>query len=692
MNILELLLGALLKICYEITGEFGAAIIIFTLCSKIILLPISIWVHKNSIKVVAMQPEINHIKADYFGDEDKIAEETSAIYKRGKYNHFASIIPVVLQLLLLVGVIGVINQPLKYIIGIDAALANSLVHATHKAVGFELESSSVELYAVATIQSGVESDALHLLREQYQLEYKAIQSLEMDTLGINLAATPISDGGTLIWIPVLAGLAAALLCVVQNRLSPLQAEQRLFMKLGVAAFSVGLSFFLGLFVPVGVGVYWISSNIFTIVQQAILSKCIDPQKNIDYIALRESKERLRAIQSVGTHKNAFKRNPHTQREKQDYKKFFSIENKHLVFYSEKSGFYKYFGNTIDYLLSASNVTIHYVTSDPHDAVFELANENPRIKPYYIGEKKLITLFMKMDAKVVVMTMSDLQNYHYKRSYVSDEIEYIYMFHYPLSTHMVLAKGALDHYDTVFCVGNFQVEEIRQWEGLCTLPPKNLIPCGYGQLEKLQRDFDALPPVDREYPKILIAPSWQEGNILDSCLDELLQSIVGTEFFVVIRPHPEYVRRYKARMDAILLRYKDYSEAQLAYELDFSSNASLIDSDVVITDWSGTAYEFSFVTKRPVIFINTPPKIHNPDYSKIQAVPLEMQLRNRIGVEIDPSKLGDCANVIRDVMTKAELYSNTIKACRDEYIANFGSSGEVGGKYILDRLTKKEESL
>lgn len=48
----------------------------------------------------------------------------------------------------------------------------------------------------------------------------------------------------------------------------------------------------------------------------------------------------------------------------------------MVFYSEKSGFYKYFQDTIAYLLSHSNLVIHYVTSDPDDQIFGIAEREP----------------------------------------------------------------------------------------------------------------------------------------------------------------------------------------------------------------------------------------------------------------------------------------------------------------------------
>lgn len=42
----------------------------------------------------------------------------------------------------------------------------------------------------------------------------------------------------------------------------------------------------------------------------------------------------------------------------------------LYFIPKKAGFYKYFENTIDYILKNSDIVIHYVTSDPEDAIFQ----------------------------------------------------------------------------------------------------------------------------------------------------------------------------------------------------------------------------------------------------------------------------------------------------------------------------------
>ena len=119
-------------------------------------------------------------------------------------------------------------------------------------------------------------------------------------------------------------------------------------------FSIAISLFLGAFVSLGVGIYWICSNLFSILQQMVLNMVIKPEKYIDYEDLAASKKELAAIENVG----AGVSKEDKKREKADYKRFFSIANKHVVFYSEKSGFYKYFEELLHSLLAKSNLVIH----------------------------------------------------------------------------------------------------------------------------------------------------------------------------------------------------------------------------------------------------------------------------------------------------------------------------------------------
>lgn len=604
-----------MALCYSWTGSYLLAIVVFTLLTKVILFPISCWMQRESIKMVQLIPDLNALKIKHYGDKDTIAEETQKLYKQKKYHPIASTIPMVIQLVLLMGVIA----------------------------------------AVKAMLGG-------------------------DTTSI-YAQIPSQLGGVSLLMPVAAGVAALLLGIGQNKLNPLQKEQSKREQWMTNGLSILISLSLGAFVTVGVCAYWIASNIFSILNQAALNLVIRPAKYIDYDALHESQKELESINamSAGVSKEDKKR------EKADYKRFFSVANKHLVFYSESSGFYKYYRATIAYLLSHTNIIVHYVTSDPADQIFEVAKNQSRIRPYYIGEKKLITLFMKMDADMVIMTMPDLQNFHIKRSYVRKDVEYVYVPHGLDSLNLTMRTGSVDHYDAVLCVGPNQKEEIKKTEEVYNLPPKKLVECGYMLLDDMRAGFSEKADCS-EQPVILIAPSWQEANIMDSCIDELLTSLQYTGYHIVVRPHPQYVKHREAQLNDLKVRYAGTPQVEI--QTNFASNSTVFQADLLITDWSGIAYEYAYTTCRPVLFVNTPMKVMNPEYERIGVVPINISIRKEIGREIEPEDAGQANIVVEEMVARRGEYQERIRKLACQNVYNLGQSAQCSGKFILSELNKK----
>lgn len=687
-------LGWIMRACYSLVGNYGVAIVLFTLISKIVLLPVSIWVHKNSIKMVTLMPEMNRIKTNFFGDKDRIAEEQGKLYKKEKYNPLASIIPLILQLVLLIGIIEVIYHPMEYLFLTPTGVVDGFVQlAGQLSPSINLEASSVQLAVVDLIKNPDFAPKFLELGQSLggdvvQTAVSNVQSLNMNFLGLNLSWIPNIEHGISILVPLIAGISAWFLAFMQNHINVLQSEQSNLNKYGMMLFSIGLSLFLGYFVPAGVGLYWIFSNLFTVVQLLILNAVISPKKYVDYAALEQSRKDLQALESLEPKGSWFERNPYKRREKQDYKRFFSVANKHIVFYSEASGFYKYFKGVIEYLTKNTNLTVHYITSDPDDAIFGIAEKNSQIQPYYIGQTRLITLMMKMDANIVVMTTPDLQTYHLKRSYVRDDIEYIYMQHTITSVHMTLNKGALDNFDTVFCVGQHQIDEIRETEKVYNLPAKNLVPVGYELLEELINSYENMPSRSETVKQVLIAPSWQQDNIMDSCIDDILQSFSGSDYRIIVRPHPEYVKRYAGKFAAFKEKYKDSYDGELIIEDDFSSNTSVFSSDILITDWSNIGFEFSYATKKPSLYINTQMKVMNEEYTKISLKPLDISLRDIVGKSIDLDNISKIKETTDYLIKNQKQYADTIDNTVNKYVFNLGKSAEVGGQYIIKQLQQK----
>lgn len=677
-------LGYLMKWCWMLADNYGLAIILFTLATKVILLPLSVWIHKNSIQMIKIQPEINFLKANHYGDMDTIADEQAKLFKKHNYHPMLSLIPLAIQIILLLGVVQIIYHPMDYLFSIDAETTRSLASLC----GIDTASSSYQLTLIEAIKAGALDSA-----DAYGSVVSTVQSFEGNFLGINLSTVPSDVWGIYGLMPIVAGLSSWLLCFTQNLSNVVQHEQSKLSQHGLTLLSVGISLYLGIDVPAGIALYWVASNLFSIVQMYALNAAINPKKYVDYDALERSRKALADIEALEDGK---KKDPHYKenhaREKRDYKKFFKIVNKHLVIYSEKSGFFKYYEALINELIRRSNIVIHYITNDPNDAIFELAEKEPQIKPYYIGIKKMIPLMMKAEADIIVMTTPDLDKYYIKRSIMKKDIEYIYVPHDMMSVHMGFREGALDAFDTIFCTGPHIVREVRATEEVYGLPAKKLIEFGYPLADKLIEAGEAERATHKTTARreILIAPSWQEDNLLDSCIDALIDALYCDDYHITVRPHPEYVKRYSARMQAITEKYAHLVGDGLTFELDFTANKSVYSSDLLITDWSGIALEFCFATRRPALFVNTKIKCMNPNWEKIGCTPTEISLRDIVGVSVDKEKLSESRAIVSDLFDRADEYEAKITEVLAGHIYNQGKAAQVGADYLLTSLVEKHK--
>ena len=673
------ILGYIMNWLYGVFGNYGIAIIMFTLASKIILLPISIIVQKNSIKMVKMQPDINRININFYGDKDRIAEEQAKLYKKEKYNAFESLIPLAIQIALLLGLVQVINNPLTYTTHIDKNKINEIKTIAMENNKLEQDSSLIELSVVEDIKNNITLEKYneHISNE----EIDKIKNIDLEFLGFDLSWIAQKEKGISILVPILAGLSALIMCIAQNMMNVLQAEQTKFNKYGMLVLSVLLSLYLGYFVSAGVALYWIASNLMAILQQWLLNIFINPKKAVDYKALEETRQELAKLDKMSPKKTK----EQSKKEKEDYKRFFSVVNKHLVFYSEGNGFYKYFKGIIEYIIEHTNITIHYITSDYNDNIFNLEKENPKIKAYYIDEKRLITLMMKMDADVVVMTMPDLQNFHIKRSYLRDDIEYIYIPHGLDSLNLTMRTASTNAYNTVFVTGKHQKDEMIETNKLYNLENRKIFEWGYSLLDDMLENYHP-KKISSDIKNILIAPSWQKDNIVDLCLDDILNNLKDTNYKITVRPHPQQVKHMKEKFEQMKADFKD--NKNITIETDFSSSDSIFNADVMITDWSAIAYEYAYTTKKPVIFIDTPMKVMNPEYKKINVEPFNIWCRNIIGEVVKVDQINKINDVIKTTLENEDKYKEEITKLLNSNVYNLGSSSEKGATYIIKIIQEK----
>jgi YidC/Oxa1 family membrane protein insertase len=115
------------------------------------------------------------------------------------------------------------------------------------------------------------------------------------------------------------------------------------------------------------------------------------------------------------------------------------------------------------------------------------------------------------------------------------------------------------------------------------------------------------------------------------------------------------------------------------------------SDILITDWSGIAPEYAFTTKKPVIFINTPMKIMNPDWQQIDISPMDIWLRDELGISVEKNEIRKIDDIIRELLENKTTYKEKITALMNKTLCNLGKSAKVGGDYIIERINEIRQS-
>ena len=380
------------------------------------------------------------------------------------------------------------------------------------------------------------------------------------------------------------------------------------------------------------------------------------------------------------------------KEDNDIEKFneLDLDERSIVFYSESSVIlYPYVEEIIEELQNRDQ-KICYLTSSKYDPI--LKNKNENIKVFYIGDSELekMNFFLRLKARILIMTMPDLGAYHIKRS-KEFPVHYIYTFHSMNSTHMEFQKDAFDQFDSIFCVGQYQVQELRATEQLYNLKQKNLVECGYGLLDKLiklRSSFSEKKNFLKNNKKnILIAPSWGKHNLLESMGIELVKILLDAGYHVTVRPHPMTIRKWPKKIKAIKNEFDN--EPNFEMETDVSLFESIYSAYGLISDWSGIAIEYAFACEMPVFYIDVPQKINNSSYNKIPCNPLESYIRNLIGKIISPNDLASLPKVIESTYEEKNNFKTIIQEVRNKTIFNLGQSGIKGAQEILKILDGKK---
>lgn len=293
--------GWLLSIFYNLTDSYIFAIVLLTVLIRCALLPTSISQQKNSAKQVRLNTKVNKIRQKYAGNQQKIQEETQALYQREGFGAAnMGCMPLMIQMIVMIGLYGVIYTPLSSVL----RFGDETIEKIKSVMGIVVEaggknaanSRMAELEVLKHFENY--SDKLSGILSSEQIADLADFKERFNIFGLDLSITPNYKEPGVIWIiPILAfvtAMASSLYMYArQRKQNPEMAKNP---SMGCMTFmSPMMSLWFTFMFPAGVGFYWIISNVLSFIQQIILTNIYSPkrvlaQQMVDETVVRRSKE------------------------------------------------------------------------------------------------------------------------------------------------------------------------------------------------------------------------------------------------------------------------------------------------------------------------------------------------------------------------------------------------------------------
>lgn len=285
MYILGYPLGLIMRLLYNVLHSYGWSLILFTILVKLVMVPLSVKQQKSSAKMAVIQPQLQEIQKMYAKNQQKMNEEMQKLYQRENYNPAGGCLPMLITFLVMFGLIDVIYNPMQHILGIDKTVIAQATEIMQN-LGVAFSQYSPQTGIISSLQANPQAYAA--LGADV---VSKVQAFNLNFMGINLGETPTFALNVLLLIPVLSGITAFLTAWIPMKNNPaaMEGPGAGTMKT-MMLFSPLMSLYIAFKVPAGVGMYWILSNVFSMVQSLVLNKFYNPKEMAEK-AKKESEER-----------------------------------------------------------------------------------------------------------------------------------------------------------------------------------------------------------------------------------------------------------------------------------------------------------------------------------------------------------------------------------------------------------------
>ncbi len=254
--------GIIVRFIYKLVGgNYLITILLFTLLTKLLLLPLTIGQIKSTEKMKKIAPMDKKIREKYKNDKQKQAEELTKLYSENKINPAGGCLPLLIQIPLVLAMFYIVKQPLTYI---TQTPVEQIKVYTQEVLNKE-EVTQNEMNANEILVAN-QKDIINMsVTEHINLGDVPANTFSKDE---SKKVSPLT-----LLVPILSVIFSIIQTKVTQKgqqMTDEQKEMQKSMNLMTPLLSASISYTM----PIALGVYWLFGNILSIIQQMLINKFV----------------------------------------------------------------------------------------------------------------------------------------------------------------------------------------------------------------------------------------------------------------------------------------------------------------------------------------------------------------------------------------------------------------------------------
>lgn len=328
------------------------------------------------------------------------------------------------------------------------------------------------------------------------------------------------------------------------------------------------------------------------------------------------------------------------------------------------------------------IELTYYTSAEKDPCFE--QNYKYVKPEFIGEGNLAFVKLNMlSAGFVLMTTPGLQVYQLKRS--KNVKHYSHVLHMPNDATTYRLFG-LDYFDSVLLTGDYQKEDIQFLENQRGINKKDLVTVGCPYLDVYKENISKIPDEDNHPFTVLVSPSWGDVGILKKYGEKLLDPLSKTGWRIIVRPHPQSKKSEADMLERLEKRYA--GNKNIVWDYERQNIFSLKKADIMISDFSGIIFDFTFLCDKPVMYVNAGMDLRPYDAYDLGDKKLwQYRSLEKFGRELNEAEFENIKDVIQSMSDSEDLAAARKEAKKTAWM-NEGNAGKAITDYMIKTIENK----